>query len=126
MYFLLSYEARELLNEILFKCWENYVGKELYKLIVVDFVLQFVFLVTESVQTAISYVTKPSFKPVFSLETKFLDLLYVQSIFWLSIYFSPFLCIFAPFYYLIKFYLNKVIYFFNSHQIKNRLYLFLK
>ncbi len=42
----------------------------------------------------------------FDLDTKYLDLLFIQAVFWLAIYFSPFLGVFGPVFYLIKFYTN--------------------
>lgn len=54
----------------------------------------------------------------FDLEAKFLELLNAQNIFWLGIYFSPFLGLFAPVYYFFKFYVNKVSILIASNQCK--------
>ena len=47
-------------------------------------------------------------KGEFNLEETFLDVLNIQTVFWLSVYFSPFLGMFAFVYYLIKFYLTMI------------------
>jgi hypothetical protein len=51
---------------------------------------------------------KDSLAPEFDLEGKFLDILNAQNIFWLGIYFSPFLGIFSPIYFLVLFYIDRV------------------
>ena len=90
-------------------CWETYVGSEFYKLVLIDFVLQFPFLLYElCAKLLYKYYEIKFFNFAFDMETKFLDLLYIQTVFWLSIYFSPFLGVFAPFFYIVKFYSNLV------------------
>ncbi len=88
-------------------CWESYVGQEFYKLIVIDFILQFAFLLYEFTFKLLGAKFRYDFFQLsFDLDTKYLDLLFVQTIFWLAIYFSPFLGVFGPIFYFIKFYTN--------------------
>lgn len=89
-------------------CWESYAGSELYKLTIIDFLLvlawPFVELIGKSLSkcsSKLSFLHQP-----FDLESKFLDLLTVQMIFWLAIYFSPFLSAFAPIFYFVHFYID--------------------
>lgn len=91
------------------KCWESYVGQEFYKLVVIDFVLQFVFLLYELISKLLNkYFQIEFFNLPFDLEAKFLDLLFIQTVFWLSLYFSPFIGVFGPVFYFVKFYTNLV------------------
>lgn len=94
---------------IFFKCWENYVGSEFYKLVVIDFVLQIPFLLYELT----AYLLYKRFKIEFfnfsfDLTNRFLNLLYIQTVFWLAIYFSPFIGVFGFIFYFVKFYTDLV------------------
>jgi hypothetical protein len=95
------------------KCWETYVGQQFYKLVVLDIITQ--FLNTFVVETLAYQLSKLdclkflTFIPFeFDLGIRFLDLLYIQTIFWCSFFFSPMLSVIATFYYFIIFYLRLV------------------
>ncbi len=63
--------------------------------LVIDFILQVAFLLYELVLKLLATRFKYEFVQLpFDLDTKYPDLLFVQTVFWLAIYFSPFLGVF--------------------------------
>ncbi|RNA43678.1 transmembrane channel 7 isoform X1 [Brachionus plicatilis] len=88
-------------------CWETYVGQEFYKLVVIDLIVKILLFM---------FITRADF----DLESNFFDLMNAQTLFWIGLYFSPFLAVFAPFYFLIKFYLTLItLKYFTDIQNKN-------
>jgi hypothetical protein len=93
---------------LFFQCWETYVGQQFYKLAVFNLLIKVAttFLVAYPIgKMAQRYDKCVQLQYEFNLALKFLDILYIQTIFWLALFFSPFLCIFAPFYYFLDYYL---------------------
>ncbi|CAG0918461.1 unnamed protein product [Notodromas monacha] len=80
-------------------CWETYVGQELYKLVWVDLVfsLAMVFIVGSLRKVVSSAI--PLLQVDFDLPRQVVDLVYSQSLCWLSILFSPL----APLLHVLKF-----------------------
>jgi hypothetical protein len=103
------------------------VGQDLYKLVVIDFVLQFAFQLYELVAYLLYNKYKIEFFNLsFDLTNRFLNLLYIQTVFWLSIYFSPFLGVFGFIFYSIRFYtdllsLKKLTNFSKANEIDEKL-----
>jgi hypothetical protein len=66
-------------------------------------------LAVEALRKLIGKITKKQyFIAEFDLEEKFLELLASQKVFWISLYFCPFLTLISPVFYLVKFYIFKV------------------
>lgn len=96
------------------KCWETYVGQQFYRLIVVDCIAQIAMLffniLVYMLIKAFGISENNFLSPKFDLESKFFELLNAQNIFWIGIYFSPFLGLFAPIFYSLKLFINLVIF----------------
>lgn len=77
-------------------------------MVLVDLIVKFITLLVAIVRERISKRFKSVSKALFNVESNFFDLMNAQILFWIGLYFSPFLAIFAPIYFYIKFYLTKV------------------
>jgi hypothetical protein len=79
------------------QCWETFVGQELYKLSLINFVLS--AITTLSVETARKYLSRLPYKMLnerlgkgdFNIAKSILDLIYTQALLWLGFFYSPFL-----------------------------------
>ncbi|XP_062400242.1 transmembrane channel-like protein 5 isoform X2 [Sardina pilchardus] len=91
-------------------CWESSVGQSLYRLVVVDFF--FLLLGSffgEFLSNIIGTKCVPSLGvPEFDIARNVLDLIYSQTLAWISIYFSPLLTVIQIFKFFILFYVKKV------------------
>ena len=101
-------------NTLLYNCWEDYIGSQLYQLIMIDFmVFCLCLLLTEVVRGAL--VTHWSFlrdrvglgKPEFNIPKEILDLVYKQMILWSGYFFSPLLPLVGVIEVIVIFYLKK-------------------
>jgi transmembrane channel-like protein len=86
-------------------CWETYVGQELYKLIFIHLTLLLPFYLVD-------YILNRFFPSIYDIEVYFLELLHVQTVYWLILYFSPLLSLTSPLIFFINFYTNKVSFYF--------------
>lgn len=74
-------------------CWQTELGKEIYRLIFIDFIISiFILYVIEAVRS-ILYLTvwKGIGRTKFDIARSTLNLIYNQMLFWLGCYFSPLL-----------------------------------
>ncbi|CAL1542633.1 unnamed protein product [Lymnaea stagnalis] len=74
------------------KCWETFVGEELYRLVVIDllFALGYSFFM-EYIRKLIAHRWAKVAKAEFAIGRHTLDLVYSQSLCWLGIFYSPLL-----------------------------------
>ncbi|XP_035791372.1 transmembrane channel-like protein 6 [Anopheles albimanus] len=91
-------------------CWETAIGQELYRLIVVDFLLSTVLL---TIGSAVRYglhrrcTDATITPPPFCLETHSLGLIYNQTLLWFGLLFAPLLVPVVALKFLFLFYVNK-------------------
>ncbi|XP_076451934.1 transmembrane channel-like protein 7 isoform X2 [Babylonia areolata] len=76
-------------------CWETYVGQQLYKLIVMDFLIVFVKTLLVELPRRLFYekcscgLMQKIGPPEFDIPSNVLDLVYSQCLYWLSLTFAP-------------------------------------
>ncbi|KAM9305535.1 transmembrane channel-like protein 5 [Gastrophryne carolinensis] len=107
---ILCYYWLEEVAEGGFECWESYVGQDIYRLVVIDFlfVLAGSFF-GEFIRRIIgTYCLKKWGKPEFDIARNVLDLIYAQTLAWIGIFFSPLLPIIQMIKIFIIFYVKRV------------------
>ena len=100
-------------NTLVFNCWENYIGAQLYQLCIIDFIVFSInLLLSEYLRgflvTHVAWIQKRLEKPEFNISNEILDLCYKQMIFWSSLFFSPLMLITAVIETVVIFYFKKV------------------
>ncbi|KAM4025487.1 transmembrane channel-like protein 5 isoform 2-T2 [Anomaloglossus baeobatrachus] len=92
------------------ECWESYVGQDIYRLVVIDFLfVLFGSFFGEFLRKIIgTYCCKTLGTPEFDIARNVLDLIYAQTLAWIGIFFSPLLPILQMIKLFIIFYVKKV------------------
>ncbi|XP_069590234.1 transmembrane channel-like protein 5 [Ranitomeya imitator] len=92
------------------ECWESYIGQDIYRLVVIDFLfVLFGSFFGEFLRKIIGkYCLKTLGVPEFDIARNVLDLIYAQTLAWIGIFFSPLLPILQMIKLFIIFYVKKV------------------
>ncbi|KAM3916663.1 transmembrane channel-like protein 5 [Leptodactylus fuscus] len=91
-------------------CWESYIGQDIYRLVVIDFLFVLVgSFFGEFLRRIIGmHCCKTLGAPEFDIARNVLDLIYAQTLAWIGIFFSPLLPIIQMIKLFIIFYVKKV------------------
>lgn len=107
---ILCYYWLEKIADSGLECWESYIGQDIYRLVVIDFLFVLVgSFFGEFLRKIIgTYCCKTLGMPEFDIARNVLDLIYAQTLAWIGIFFSPLLPIIQMIKLFIIFYVKKV------------------
>ncbi|XP_076264422.1 transmembrane channel-like protein 7 isoform X2 [Rhynchophorus ferrugineus] len=94
-------------------CWESFVGQQIYKLIITDFVTHFVmtFVVNFLRSLLARHINNKFIKLIgeqtFDLPKHVLDVVYSQTLCWVGIFFAPLISVIATIIFFLLFYIKK-------------------
>ncbi|XP_033908185.3 transmembrane channel-like protein 5 isoform X2 [Acipenser ruthenus] len=99
------------------KCWETFVGQDIYRLVIIDFIFCLLgSLFGEFLHKVIGTKCLSSLGvPEFDIARNVLDLIYAQTLAWIGIFFSPLLPVIQIIKLFLIFYLKKVSLMQNCH-----------
>lgn len=92
------------------KCWETFIGQEIYRLMIVDFLFMlFTTFFVEFVRRLVKdYCITSLASPEFEIGRNTLNLIYSQALCWLGTYFAPMLSLIAIIKLFLLFYVKRV------------------
>eukprot|EP00079_Xenopus_tropicalis_P030652 XP_012826808.1 PREDICTED: transmembrane channel-like protein 5 isoform X2 [Xenopus tropicalis] len=92
------------------ECWESFVGEDIYRLVVIDFIFALIgSFFGEFIRRIIGmHCCKKLGMPEFDIARNVLDLIYAQTLAWIGMYFSPLLPVIQIIKLFIIFYVKKV------------------
>ncbi|KAK7112290.1 transmembrane channel-like protein 5 isoform X2 [Littorina saxatilis] len=90
-------------------CWETFMGQELYRLVIVDFIFTlFSTLISELIRRLLVGRVKRVTHPTFALARNTLELIYSQALCWLGTFFAPLLSLIVIIKLIIIFYIKMI------------------
>ncbi|XP_055633381.1 transmembrane channel-like protein 5 [Toxorhynchites rutilus septentrionalis] len=97
------------LNKTYDNCWETSIGQEIYRLVVIDFIVSVLCLTSLQATryAANRFYSRSISLPEFCLTNNSLALVYNQSLLWFGLLFSPLLCVIVTIKLLLIFYVKK-------------------
>ncbi|KAL5247708.1 hypothetical protein ACHWQZ_G019553 [Mnemiopsis leidyi] len=96
-----------------YNCWENFIGSELYRLIIIDFAVFVVALLTTEWLRRLMvdhnrFIREKMGITEFNITKEVLDICYKQMIFWAALFFSPLVSVVAFIEIILMFYFKKI------------------
>ncbi|XP_055586664.1 transmembrane channel-like protein 5 [Uranotaenia lowii] len=97
------------LNKTYESCWETSVGQEIYRLVVIDFIVSVLFLAfLQATRYSLNrFYSRSISLPEFCLTNNSLGLVYNQTLLWFGLLFSPLLCVIVAGKLFLMFYIKK-------------------
>ncbi|KAG8432977.1 hypothetical protein GDO86_017301 [Hymenochirus boettgeri] len=107
---ILCYYWLQSVAESQYECWESFVGQDIYRLVVIDFIFALIgSFFGEFIRRIIgTHCCKKLGMPEFDIARNVLDLIYAQTLAWIGIFFSPLLPIIQIIKLFLIFYVKKV------------------
>lgn len=92
-----------------FDCWQTQLGQEIYRLILIDFIISvFGVLVVQMIRSRLcTTFGKNICSPKFDIARNTMNLIYNQTLFWVAFYFSPMMSVVIVVKMILTFYIKK-------------------
>ena len=91
-------------------CWENEIGREMYKIVVIDGIKQIFidYLIIDNLRAVVSHTFhKPAIKGEFDIMRSVLQIIHIQCMTWIGMFFCPILPIVMGVLMIVEFYTQK-------------------
>ncbi|KAJ8037845.1 Transmembrane channel-like protein 5 [Holothuria leucospilota] len=102
------------------QCWETFAGQEIYKLVIIDFIVQFLATALGELFFAIGrrFCCKGLTPPEFNIARNTMDLIQAQAYTWIGMYFSPLLMVICIIKVVLTFYVKRTSVLYNCKPSK--------
>ncbi|XP_025074086.1 transmembrane channel-like protein 5 isoform X3 [Pogonomyrmex barbatus] len=89
-------------------CWQTYLGEEIYRLIVLDFIASIFGMSLQSIRSTLyKRLSTRVGRPEFDIARSILNLIYNQTLFWIGLYFSPLISVIIAIKLICTFYMKR-------------------